>query len=129
MLYGPMGKAKDVNQKPVQRVPPPICIGTNMFKFFRARATDAITSFQAADSIKDVAKMHQEVIVAALQRFGPMGKDGISTVTGLQSNQVARRMNELQKLDLIELTGNTVKSNSGRQEREWRFKPTQQELL
>ena len=100
-----------------------------MFKFFRARAEDAITSFQAADSIKDVAKMHQEVIVAALQRFGPMGKDGISTVTGLQSNQVARRMNELQKLDLIELTGNTVKSNSGRQEREWRFKPTQQELL
>lgn len=100
-----------------------------MFKFFRARATDAITSFQAADSIKDVAKMHQEVIVAALQRFGPMGKDGISNATGLQSNQVARRMNELQKLDLIELTGQTVKSNSGRQEREWRFKPVQEKLL
>ena len=100
-----------------------------MFKFFRARATDAITSFQAADSIKDVAKMHQEVIVAALQRFGPMGKDGISNATGLQSNQVARRMNELQKLDLIELTGQTVKSNRGRQEREWRFKPVQQDLL
>ena len=100
-----------------------------MFKFFRARATDAITSFQAADSIKDVAKMHQEVIVAALQRFGPMGKDGIATKTGLQSNQVARRMNELQKLEMIELTGQTVKSNSGRQEREWRIKPVQQELL
>ena len=100
-----------------------------MFKFFRARATDAITSFQAADSIKDVAKMHQEVIVACLQRFGPLGKDGIAKQTGLESNQVARRMNELQKLDLIELTGQTVKSNSGRQEREWRIKPTQQELL
>jgi predicted ArsR family transcriptional regulator len=100
-----------------------------MFKFIRARATDAITSFKAADSIKDVAKMHQEVIVAALQRFGPMGKDGIAFVTGLQSNQVARRMNELQKLDLIELTGNHVSSSSGRQEREWRFKPVQQDLL
>lgn len=100
-----------------------------MFKFFRARATDAITSFQAADSIKDVAKMHQEVIVAALQRFGPLGKDGIAKQTGLESNQVARRMNELQKLDLIELTGKQVTSNSGRQEREWRFKPVQQELL
>ena len=100
-----------------------------MFKFFRARATDAITSFQAADSIKDVAKMHQEVIVACLQRFGPLGKDGIAKQTGLESNQVARRMNELQKLDLIELTGQTVKSNSGRQEREWRIKPVQQELL
>ena len=94
-----------------------------MFEFFRARATDAITSFKAADSIKDVA------IVACLQRFGPLGKDGIAQRTGLESNQVARRMNELQKLDLIELTGNQVQSKSGRAEREWRFKPVQQELL
>ena len=100
-----------------------------MFKFFRARATDAITSFKAADSIKDVAKMHQEVIVAALRRFGPLGKDGIANVTGLQSNQVARRLSELEKMDCIKQTGITVKSNSGRQEREWRYKPMQQELL
>jgi predicted ArsR family transcriptional regulator len=100
-----------------------------MFKFFRARAADPITSFKAADSVKDVAKMHQDVIVAALKRFGPLGKDGIAFVTGLQSNQVARRMNELQKLDLIELTGKQVKSNSGRSEREWRIKPTQEKLL
>ena len=100
-----------------------------MFKFFRARTTDAITSFKAANSIKDVAKQHQEVIVACLQRFGPLGKDGIAMHTGLQNNQVARRMNELQKLDLIELTGKQVTSNSGRQEREWRFKPVQQELI
>lgn len=100
-----------------------------MFKFFRARATDAITSFQAADSIKDIAKMHQGVIVACLQRFGAMGKDGIANQTGLQSNQVARRLSELEKMDLIEQTGKTVKSNSGRQEREWRFKPFQQDLL
>ena len=100
-----------------------------MFKFFRARATDAITSFKAADSIKDVAKMHQEGIVACLQRFGPLGKDGIARQTGLESNQVARRMNELQKLDLIELTGKEVKSNSGRAEREWQFTPVQRKLL
>ena len=100
-----------------------------MFKFFRARATDAITSFQAADSIKEVAKMHNEVIVAGLQRFGPMGKDQIATSTGLQPNQVSRRLSELEKLGLIELTGKTVKSSSGRAEREWRFKPVQQELV
>ena len=100
-----------------------------MFKFFRARATDAITSFQAADSIKDVAKMHNEVIVAGLQRFGPMGKDQIAVSTGLQANQVSRRLSELEKLGLIELTGKTVKSASGRNEREWRFKPVQQELV
>ena len=100
-----------------------------MFKFFRARATDAITSFQAADSIKDVAKMHQGVIVAGLQKFGPMGKDAIAMHTGLQPNQVSRRLSELQKMDLIELTGKTVESLSGRQEREWRFKPVQQNLV
>jgi predicted ArsR family transcriptional regulator len=100
-----------------------------MFEFFRARTKDAITSFKAADSIKDVAQMHHDVIVACLQRFGPLGKDGISNYTGLQSNQVARRMNELEKMDLIELTGKQVTSNSGRGEREWRFKPKQQDLL
>ena len=100
-----------------------------MFKFFRARATDAITSFQAADSIKDVAKMHNEVIVAGLQRFGPMGKDKIAISTGLQPNQVSRRLSELETMGLIELTGKQVKSNSGRNEREWRFKPVQEKLL
>ena len=44
-------------------------------------------------------------------------------------DQVSRRLKELQTLDLIELTGKEVKSNSGRAEREWRFKPVQQELL
>jgi predicted ArsR family transcriptional regulator len=58
-----------------------------------------------------------------------LGKDGISNYTGLQSNQVARRMNELEKMNLIELTGKQVTSNSGRAEREWRFKPKQQDLL
>jgi len=58
-----------------------------------------------------------------------LGKDGISNYTGLQSNQVARRMNELEKMDLIELTGKQVTSNSGRAEREWRFKPQQKELI
>ncbi len=100
-----------------------------MFKFFRARATDPITSFQAADSIKDIAKMHSDVIIAGLKRFGPMGKDQIANNTGLQPNQVSRRLSELEEIGLIELTGKKVKSNSGREEREWRFKPVQQDLL
>jgi predicted ArsR family transcriptional regulator len=100
-----------------------------MFKFFRARANDPITSFQAADSIKDVAKMHSDVIVAGLKRFGSMGKDQIANNTGLQPNQVSRRLSELEEIGLIELTGKKVKSNSGREEREWRFKPFQQDLM
>jgi predicted ArsR family transcriptional regulator len=83
----------------------------------------------AADSVEDMCKQHHDLIVAALRNIGPMGKDGISKYTGLESNQVARRLSELQKLDLIELTGKQVKSNSGRAEREWRFKPVQEKLL
>jgi hypothetical protein len=48
-----------------------------------------------------------------------LGKDGIAAMTDLDGNQVARRLNEMKVLGLIELTGNTVKSNSGRNEREW----------
>lgn len=90
-----------------------------MFQFFRSRANDAITSFKAAASAGDLAIQHQEVIVACLKRFGPLGKDGIAKHTGLQGNQVARRLKELQTLGFIELTGKEVLSDSKRKEREW----------
>jgi hypothetical protein len=54
-----------------------------------------------------------------LRTHGALGKDGIAAMTDLDGNQVARRLNEMKVLGLIELTGNTVKSNSGRNEREW----------
>jgi predicted ArsR family transcriptional regulator len=100
-----------------------------MFQFFRSRANDAITSFKAAASATDLAIQHQEVIVACLKRFGPLGKDGIAKHTGLQSNQVARRLKELQTLGLIQLTGNEVLSESKRKEREWAFVPVQGKLI
>jgi predicted ArsR family transcriptional regulator len=58
--------------------------------------------------------------VGCLKAHGALGKDGIATHSGLEPNQVARRLNELEKMSLIELTGKTVKSSSGRNEREWR---------
>ena len=91
----------------------------NLSEFPRVRKTDPVTSFQAADSIKPVAPKHYSVIVDCLQAYGPLGKDGISAMTNLDSNQVARRLNEMQKIGLIKLTGKTVRSNSGREEREW----------
>jgi len=48
---------------------------------------------------------------------------------GLDGNQVARRMKELEKDGRVELTGRTTKSNSGRAEREWQFVPVQRELI
>ena len=81
------------------------------------------------DQSIDLAKQHFEKIVECLRRFGPMGKDGIAELVGLDGNQVARRMKELEKNGRVELTGRTTKSNSGRAEREWQFVPVQRELL
>ena len=91
----------------------------NLSEFPRVRKTDPVTSFQAADSIKPVAPKHYSVILDCLQTYGALGKDGTASLTNLDSNQVARRLNEMNKLGLIKLTGKTVKSDSGRQEREW----------
>jgi predicted transcriptional regulator len=87
--------------------------------FPRVRATDPVTSFEAAESIKPAISDHYRVILECLQEYGALGKDGISARTKLDGNQVARRLNEMQKIGLIHLTGKTVKSDSGRNEREW----------
>ena len=94
-----------------------------MFEFIfpRVRKSDPLTSFEAADNAKELAKKHGLQIVACLVQHGPLGKDGIATHTGLDGNQVARRLKELETLGFIGLTGKTVKSKSNRQEREWRI--------
>jgi len=89
-----------------------------MPEFPRVRTSDPATSHQAAASIADVSS-HYAQIMEALSTIGPLGKDGISFYSRLDPNQIARRLNEMQKLGLIRLTGKTVKSNSNRQEREW----------
>jgi len=88
--------------------------------FPRVRATDPLTSFEAAESIKESANDHHNVILECLRTHGALGKDGIASLTNLNGNQVARRLSEMKTLGLIELTGKTVKSNSGRNEREWK---------
>lgn len=88
--------------------------------FNRVRSSDPVTSYEAADAAKDLASKHFSIIVDCLTAHGALGKDGIARHSGLEANQVARRLNELLKLDLIELTGRTVKSQAGRNEREWR---------
>jgi len=103
-----------------------IHFGGGVKKFFdlpifnRVRCSDPVTSYEAADAAKDLATKHFSIIVDCLTAHGALGKDGIARHSGLEANQVARRLNELLKLGLIELTGSKVKSNSGRNEREWR---------
>ena len=87
--------------------------------FPRVRTTDPLTSFEAAEAIKPAVSQHYQIILECLQTYGALGKDGIASLSKLEGNQVARRLNEMQKIGLICLTGRTVKSNSGRNEREW----------
>jgi hypothetical protein len=74
-----------------------IHFGGGVKKFFdlpifnRVRTSDPITSYEAADSAKDLASKHFCMIVDALKAHGSLGKDGIAQHSGLESNQVARR--------------------------------------
>lgn len=88
--------------------------------FHRARTLDPTTSHQAAEQIKQQAPIHMQKIHDCLHEHGPMGKDRIATILNMNPNQVSRRLPEMEKMKLVELTGYTVESLSGRQEREWR---------
>jgi len=98
------------------------------YLFKRARSLDPVTSHAAAEQFKS-GDLHFKLIVHCLERFGPLGKDGIAYLAGLDSNQVARRLPEMARLGMVELTGHTIKSKSGRAEREWRFVPVQRKLI
>jgi len=88
--------------------------------FARARVTDPTTSKEAAKSVNEFSSQHYKIIVACLKKYGSLGKDGIWELVELDKQQVARRLHELQRAGLIELTGKEVLSASGRKEREWR---------
>ena len=89
--------------------------------FPRVREDDPITSYEASDKV-DFAGQHYDIILGCLTKYGPLGKDGIAARTNLDSNQIARRLPEMEKLHFSETTGQTVKSTAGRSEREWRIK-------
>jgi predicted ArsR family transcriptional regulator len=86
-----------------------------------ARRTDPATSKAAARAAVELRAQHQALILEALKRHGPLGKDAIAARTRLTGVQVCRRLTELQRDKLIEPTGQTVTSTSGRAEREWRL--------
>ena len=84
--------------------------------FPRVRATDPITSHQAADQAADLATKHHGIILAALERPGTIYD--IASRTDLDHNAVARRMSELERLDLA-YTDGQKKGASGRMCRVW----------
>lgn len=85
--------------------------------FARARNDDPWTSHAAADQV--ASRQHFDKILETLLKHGALGKDGIARLSGLRPDQVWRRLSEMEKLGLITQTGRVVKSDAGRQEREW----------
>lgn len=85
-----------------------------------ARGNDPLTSFQAADSAKAFIRTHEKEIVFVLSHVGPMGVDRIGQMLFLTGHAVGKRMTALHKRGEVALTGRTVKSDSGRDQREWR---------
>lgn len=90
----------------------------------RARTSDPQTSHQAAEQSVRLTKAHEDAIVVALVTFGPGGADRIGKlcVPKLSGHQVGKRLTDLARRGAIEPTGRTVKSDSGRAQREWRVK-------
>lgn len=87
--------------------------------FAAARASDPVTSHQAAAQAGGLATKHQRQILAALLE-GPAGASGIAARCGLLPHQIGKRINELARDGRIVQTGRVVTSSSGRGEREWR---------
>lgn len=84
-----------------------------------ARRADPPTSHAAAATVRTFAGEHHAAILAALA-LGPAGASGIAARCGLLPHQIGKRINELAKTGQIVETGRTVRSTSGRGEREWR---------
>jgi len=83
------------------------------------RRNDPVTSKIAGTMAREFKGDHERRILEALGQ-GPAGKCEIARRCGLTEQQVARRMHGLARAGLVETTGATRPSASGRPERVWR---------
>jgi predicted ArsR family transcriptional regulator len=94
-----------------------------LFKAARARASDPVTSHQAAASVNAFAGDHKAKIVAFLRR-GPAGATRIADGTGLGRDAVGKRTTELEREGVIVRHG-TERNRKGRSEAMWMLKVTE----
>ena len=89
---------------------PPLC-----------RASDPLTSFEAADSARRFKESDKTLIIKTLSYHGPCGVDRIGALCGRPGHAIGKRMKELRELGQVEKTGRDVKSDSGNDQAEWRI--------
>lgn len=94
-----------------------------------ARNSDPITSHAAADSMRGISEAQRARIVKTLEASGPLGAEQIGDVMRLHAHEIRRRTSELERDGLIEPTGDTRRTRSGRAERIWRLVPEQRGLF
>jgi predicted ArsR family transcriptional regulator len=90
--------------------------GSTPDHFPRVRTNDPDTSHAAAAQASELAIDHHNLIVSALDAPGTIYD--IAERTGLDVNQVARRMGELESLHLVRTEGK-AKGGTGRMCRMW----------
>jgi predicted ArsR family transcriptional regulator len=84
-----------------------------------ARRSDPETSHVAARRTREFAGGHIATILACLHEHGPQTVDQIAGRTRLNSQQVNKRLPDMEKAGLAAPTGFTRLSASGRPERVW----------
>jgi predicted ArsR family transcriptional regulator len=87
--------------------------------FTRARHSDPDTSHASAARVGEFDGAHFAAIRAALKTRGPMTFHEIAGVTGLDGQQVNKRLPELEAAQLVRTTGEKRPSPSGRACRVW----------
>lgn len=85
----------------------------------RARRTDPFTSHIAAGKAERFAGSHAARLLAELLAHGPGTVDELAARVGLQSQQVNKRLPELEREGRIRATDRTRLSKAGVQERIW----------
>ena len=85
------------------------------------RASDPITSFEAADSAWVFRASHEVRIANILSFCGPAGVDSIAANCGLEPHAVGKRIKKLADDGRIVWTGEYVTSRSGHRQREWKI--------
>lgn len=99
---------------------PPTLATTLRPHLVRARRRDPSTSQQAAESMRTAATEQGARVFNALQAIGEAGAEQIGQRIGMDAYAVRKRLPELEQAGLIETTGDTRRTASGRSERVWR---------
>lgn len=93
--------------------------GFYMFDAAKAyRKTDPSTSKDAAHQATEIATKHHKLILSALSHEDGTGEE-IGNRIGLDITQVCRRLPEMQKHNLITVTGEKRVNSKGRKMRVW----------